>query len=476
MVAEARPSNEGRSWSQRAAAFAKSTEFRWLLVVLVLSAAFRMTWDVYADRLPAGLNDPVVYYTIGHRIADGQGYTRPPQPGTEGNPDGWPAVPFAYYPVGYPFSLGVIFWTLEHTPGPDDYVLAAKVMNGVYGLLTTLLVYVMGRRLFGPPVGLVAGFLHAAFPSQILYTGTILSEPLFTFLVMLALTVLLWRFPQRDDRGIPWLQLVAGGLLLGAATLTRGITLFLPLLFFFLWWASSRRPGMAALHAGILLAGILAFAVPWSIRNTVQMNSFVFISTNVGDDLCIGHHEGAPGTFTLTGPCFDPYPRKYFDTTSPDVAEVEKNREGTRRAISYAVRHPWNEVKLIGWKFWYLMAEDRDGTYASESYNNDLFLESGMREGLNFWANLYYYGVLAWAVLSAPVAFLSRDLRRAALGLSLLYLLAMPVIFFGDPRFHYPAVPLITIVAATGIVAIAQAARKQLRQPTTVSQLEPAPS
>jgi hypothetical protein len=99
-----------------------------------------------------------------------------------------------------------------------------------------------------------------------------------------------------------------------------------------------------------------------------------------------------------------------------------------------------------------------------------------MREGLNFWANLYYFGVLAWAVLSAPVAFLSRDLRRAALGLSLLYLLAMPVIFFGDPRFHYPAVPLITIVAATGIVAIAQAARKQLRQPTTVSQLEPAPS
>jgi 4-amino-4-deoxy-L-arabinose transferase-like glycosyltransferase len=286
---------------------------------------------------------------------------------------------------------------------------------------------------------------------------------------MLALTVLLWRLPQRDDRGVPWVALIAGGLLLGAATLTRGITLFMPLVFFFVWWASSRRPAMAAMQAGIVLLGILAFAVPWSVRNTVQMNSFVFISTNVGDDLCIGHHEGAPGTFTLNGPCFDPYPEEYYATTSPDVAEVEKNREGARRAVSYAVHHPLNEVRLLGWKFWYMMAEDRDGTYATESYNNDLFIERGLREGLNFWANLYYYGVLAWALLSVPIAFVSRDLRRAGLGLSLAYLIAAPLVFFGDPRFHYPAVPLITIVAASGIVAVAQAARRPAAQPAPLA-------
>jgi hypothetical protein len=92
-----------------------------------------------------------------------------------------------------------------------------------------------------------------------------------------------------------------------------------------------------------------------------------------------------------------------------------------------------------------------------------------LREGLNFWANLYYYGVLAWALLSVPIAFVSRDLRRAGLGLSLIYLIAAPLIFFGDPRFHYPAVPLFTIVAASGIVAVAQAARRPAAQPAPLA-------
>lgn len=443
----------------RALAFARTTEFRWLLVVLVMSGAFRMTWDVYADREPQGLNDPTVYYVIAHRIANGDGYTRPPVEPTELNPAGWPATPFAYYPVGYPFALGVLFWGLEHTLIPNDYVLSAKVMNGVFGLMTTFLVYLLGRRLFSPPVGLVAGFLHAAWPSQVFYTGTLLSEALFTFLVMLALVVLLWRLPQPGDRRTPWVPLVAGGLLLGMATMTRGITLFLPIVFFFLWWASSRRPGMAAMHACILLAGILVLTVPWAVRNTVQLNSPVFISTNVGDDLCIGHHEGAPGTFVLTGPCFEDYPPEYYASTSPEVAEVEKNREGTRKAISYAVHHPLNEPRLLFWKFWYMAAEDRDGTYASESYNNDLFLSDDLRGWLNYWANIWYYAWAGWALLSLPLILLSRDLRHVGLAVAIMYLLAMPLIFFGDPRFHFPAIPLIAIVAANGVVTVFRARR-----------------
>jgi len=405
-----------------------------------LSTGVRVAWVSYADRPPQGLNDPSVYYVLAQRIADGDGYTRPPVAPSDNNPAGFPATPFAYYPLG---------------------------------AATTLLVYVLGRRLFSPVVGLTAGLIHAAYPGQIIYTATLLSEPLFTFLLMLALTLLLWSRPGPIEDRSTWWRLGAGGLLLGAATLTRGITLFLPLVLFVGWWLSSRRPGPAALQAGVVLGGILLLVIPWSIRNTVQLGSPVLISTNIGDDLCIGHHDGAQGKFTLTGPCFDKYA---YETTSPEQIEVERNREGVRMALSFAPRHPLREVQLVFDKAYYLLREDRDGLYAVESYGHDPFIPEGRRDSIAYLANLWYYGSSAWALLGAALALLSRDLRRILLCVSIAYILAMPLIFFGDPRFHYPAIPMLAILAGAGIGTLFEAARDRSKAAVLAGTPAPTPA
>ncbi len=425
------------------------------VAVVALALAVRLAWTVYADRPPQGLNDPLMYDILAHQIAAGNGYTR------------LTGEPFAYYPVGFPATLGAVYWLLDHTPLPDQYILAGKVMNAVLGAATTALVVLLGWRLFGRSAAVAAGVLHAVFPGQVFYTGTLLSEPLFTFLLMAALTALFWERPKSGET--PWVRLTLGGLLLGAATLTRAITLLLPFALFAFWWWTYRRPRVAALHAGVVLAGVLVFAVPWSIRNTVRLGTPVMISTNAGDDLCIGHHEGASGAFVMTGPCFDDYGR-----LTPLKMEVERDRQGLQRAIRFAVTHPLEELKLPWHKLFWLFYTDADGLYAAESYGHDPFIPDNLQRALAHWANVWFFGVVGWALVSAPFIVASRDRRGTGLLLTAAYVLAIPIVFFGDPRFHYPAVPLLTLAAGAGIAAMLAATRPALVQAPAWIRREPA--
>jgi hypothetical protein len=67
-------------------------------------------------------------------------------------------------------------------------------------------------------------------------------------------------------------------------------------------------------------------------------------------------------------------------------------------------------------------------------------------------ANGVYYATGALVVLGAAAFALSRDIRRLFVLLSMLYVLAVPLAFFGDPRFHYPAMPMAIIIAAATAV------------------------
>jgi hypothetical protein len=42
----------------------------------------------------------------------------------------------------------------------------------------------------------------------------------------------------------------------------------------------------------------------------------------------------------------------------------------------------------------------------------------------------------------------------------MLYVLAIPLAFFGDPRFHFPAVPAMCITAAVGMTGVWRASKR----------------
>ncbi len=410
-----------------------------MLLLFTLAIVPRAAWVAYNDRPPQGLNDPTLYALFGDTIADGDGYVRPT------------GEKFAYYPVGFPATVaglkkaGDIF-------GWGRSTFSIKMMNGMFGAITVVLLYLMAARIFDRRTGFAAGALLALFPGQIFYTGTVLSEPLFTLMWISALTVLLWKPWTRD--GMPWYQLFGAGLFLSYATMTRGITLAFPLLLLCVWIFTLQSKKRALMQALIVWAGIAVLIVPWSIRNTVAFGQVTGPSTNVGDDLCIGNYLGAQGAFTLQGKCFANDAGK-----SPQQVELDRNKEGVRIAVHDVATHPLRMPKLIAQKAYWLLYKDDDGIWAAESYGNDYFIPNFRREVLTFAANAVYYAT-GLLVLAGGLAFvLAKDVRRLVVMLAFLYVLVIPLVFFGDPRFHYPAIPLAAFIAAATIVRLWDARR-----------------
>ena len=405
-----------------------------MLALFVIAMIPRTAWIAYNDRAPKGLNDPVQYNFLSDALADGDGYVR------------FTGERTAYYPVGYPAALAALK-TAGDFFGWGRSTFSVKMMNGVLGALTVLMIYLLASRLFDRRVGIGAALLLSFFPSQVYYAGTVLSEALFTFLLVAALLVLLWH--PWDREGMSWQRLFAFGVILSAATMTRGITLALPLLLLVIWLFYLRSKQRAVVQTLVVFAGIAVLTVPWSVRNTLAFHQLTGASTNLGDDLCIGNFYGATGRFLLYGKCFEGY-----DNLSPVQVELQRNRDGVRTAIEDVIHHPVRMPQLIGNKAYWLLYNDDDGLWAAESYGNDWFISHPLREILAFAANGIYYAAGLIGILGAVAFALSRDIRRSVLLASMLYVLAIPLVFFGDPRFHFPAIPILVIIVAATVVGV----------------------
>ena len=129
----------------------------------------------------------------------------------------------AYYPPGYPLVLGGAVWLARLVlPGTVSAFDVAVWLNVALSVATIGLVFVLGRRLAGPAVGLVAAGIWAVWPNLVFHSGIVLTETLFLFLLVLLLIVLLG---DRRGAGRPGVaRLVAVGVLFGLVLLVRPVS------------------------------------------------------------------------------------------------------------------------------------------------------------------------------------------------------------------------------------------------------------
>jgi 4-amino-4-deoxy-L-arabinose transferase-like glycosyltransferase len=408
---------------------------RWLAGILLVALALRIVWCLVAVRPPVGLHDPFFYIFYGDSISAGKGYTT-----LAGNPT-------AYYPVGYPAALGAVFWIVRHTPIPNDFPAAAAAFNVILGAVMVFLVYAIGRRLFNARVALTGAGLVAVFPNLVFHSAVALSETLFATLVLAALAVLLWE-PWRGGK-LSTGRALAFGVLLGLSALVRPQSLvLLPLAVIAVRATGVRwRPAIVCVLPALATAALMI--VPWTIRNASEMHAFTLVSTNGGDDLCIGHNPDAKGAFNLSSHCFG---GRAYRSEAGVSAEVERDKRGRSEAIRYATHHPGRELVLLPRKAYYMLYRDHDGLEAAESYGADPFISrSTVLPGLRLIANVFYFTVLIAGVVGATQLFDRERPRRLMLVVSLIGLLAVPLLFFGDTRFKVPAMPLLALVAALPI-------------------------
>jgi 4-amino-4-deoxy-L-arabinose transferase-like glycosyltransferase len=413
--------------------------------IVAVALALRLAWIGYADdglhnitlppledRGPAYTelltekltDDQAFYVRSAQYLAMGKGYR---EPFTESVTARWPP--------GYPLVLSALFAAV----GPS--ILAAQVLNAALGALSIVLVYLLGVRLFDRRVGLTAAALLAFFPAQVFFSSLMMTEVLLTAGLLALLWLVLVRLPQKRPLSPRWL--VATGLALGGLAMVRGeVALLVPVLG--VYWAmggiSWRR---AAAQAALVLGAMAVVYVPWTIRNVIQLDAPVILTTGTGGALIQGHTEGATGD--LNQEIYNSLRAQYADRPEPE-RQVAENNAGLRQSLKFMVTHPLDELRLIPVKLYYLYRDDPGGRTWAQLLRFGVGGESVLRR----LGDGYYFLVLWLAILGAVTA--GRQLFRGDRVLLplvvVMWSFVYGFIYVGDGRYHFPLVPLFCLFAA----------------------------
>ena len=231
------------SWRGIAGAFGGAV---WLHLAIILAAGAALRWPLLALAPFFTVDSYCCYY----HYAANQFLA------------GLPFDSGLHYPPGYSLFLAAILAVT------DGSTAAAMLVQHLLGLLTGVLVYCLGRRLFGPLVGLLAALLTVLDVELALYEHAVMTETLFALLLLCALAVVLLRVP-----GSIWLKVAGFGLVAGAATLVRPTGILLPGLVLFL-------PGLgAASGAGGAAAKRTRVRRLWQASRRVRLTLVAFVGS-----------------------------------------------------------------------------------------------------------------------------------------------------------------------------------------------------
>ena len=348
--------------------------------------------------------------------------------------------PTAIRPPAFPFLVAGVFAV------SGDRVGAVRVVQALLGALIVALIALIAREIWGPRTGLVAGALAAIFPPLVVVGVTLFSEPLFVALMLGAiLAVLRWRGAPRTR------LLVAAGVLMGLATLTRpnGALVLIPLLFAVWKPREWRSAGSYAAPALLLVCAALAVA-PWTVRNALTMDAFVPVSDQDGFTLIGTYNETSRELGGAWIPAnLDPRIDRFIEERS-DWNEVRLGSALRAEARRYAFDHPGYLLTVAKHNTLQLLSLDWDDEKTGQRVG------AGLGTGWAALAAFGFYPFLALALLGLIVG----GWRRAPLWFwAIPVLLASVIMVAASSRFRAPIDPFLLMLAATGVVWLADRLR-----------------
>ena len=288
------------------------------------------------------------------------------------NPYGDHTGPSAWEPPLYPYLIGGVFKLFGIYTVASAWVLLS--INSLFASLTTIPVFLVGQRTFGPRVAMWSARAWALNP-YVWYWSIhwIWDTTLTPLLLALAFFVALELEHWPGLRG--W---VLFGILWGVAALANPASLaFLP--FCGLWvWSRRYRRGLPSV-AGVVLSSLVFFAVlsPWLIRNYQVFGKFVFIRDDFGLQLRLGNNKFSDGMlFASLQPNLNPLESEYFKR----MGELNYEAFCRQRAFDWIRARP-GRFAIISLKrfFYYWNGVPRPtNSVAPFDFRSSLFLASSV--------------------------------------------------------------------------------------------------
>jgi 4-amino-4-deoxy-L-arabinose transferase-like glycosyltransferase len=213
---------------------------------------------------------------------------------------------------------------------------AAYIFQALLAGLIPLLLFLIGVRLKGYLVGLIAAGLSAIYPYYVYISGALYATQTSTILLLLVVYLAV-RANQAKGLGVLLLQ----GVALGGLVLTRSISLALvPVA---VAWTWPRR----GLTRGLLVALVaLATVAPWTVHNYLATGEFIPVSVGGGREFLLGISPGATGSSQSRTALPDE-----VAAARPSMGKMEWDRFCYSEGLRYAKADPGRFAKLYGAKF-----------------------------------------------------------------------------------------------------------------------------
>lgn len=358
----------------------------------------------------------------------------------------------------YPLLLAAVYALAGQQPG------VAVGANVLLGVLACVLTVALASRLFGSGPGVLAGLLLALDLTSAAYSLVLMTETLFT--VVLLLAVLAAAIYLRRGGARP-LALAALGC--GVATLVRPIGVFLPVLIgpalALLRTGASRRARVLCGSLFVLLA--LALPLGWTVRNyqaagVAQLTSLVAINAYYHRAAAVeAQRRGVPAEVVRR----ELAQRRGADGSElseepADLAAMERRAWETIRAdpIGYAVSHLQGVGRLLGPDREVSLQLRAGGPRPSGSPESlAAFVTADPAPHVETVGPVLYTATLQLALVYGLAAVgLAAGLRRPADRPATLLLLIVLLYFLAVSgpeayaRFRVPMMPFVALLAAVG--------------------------
>lgn len=329
-------------------------------------------------------------------------------------------LPF-WQPPGYTLILAVL-----HHLGCDLH--AILIIQQVLGVLSALLIYSLGLRLFGRNTAIWAAIgatLFAVCPAVLFYETRFLKPSWNIILLLLLLHLHLSEHRTRHTVGM--------ALLTGILCLLEAYFLILAAVLAVLMLIE--RPRLAFVYATVLIITL----APVSLANSLAAGSFMPISANGGVNLYVGNNSNWIKSYnTLPGWEWKYMILKDDDSGAKPYSDRAHDRDARfgRDTLSFVVRHPLSFTSALAQKSLMTLS-------ATETYR-DIDMSNGAHTPV-------FNAIVNSAILALFIVALPAQNRKAALLVVVIGLLFfVNTAFFPSTRYRLPMIALM----CAGIPAI----------------------
>jgi 4-amino-4-deoxy-L-arabinose transferase-like glycosyltransferase len=375
---------------------------RALIFLLLISLSVRLAWVVIQPSTDAQINrlpDQREYLSLGRNLLYG-GSLSFVDPRFDQRL-------YAYRSPGYPGFIAL----LGGSP------MAVRLLQALLDASTVLAVYLLAQQIGRQPaIAIYAAIFVAVDPFLIYFTGLILSETLFTALLIWAILLMVRR------KAVP-----AAILLLLAVLVRPSAILLAPMLSLFV---SPNRLRQLLIVIVVMLIGLF----PWAWRNHRLLGEFIWTTTNSGITLYDGFNPIATGASD-----------QRFITQMPQLQpmnEVERSRYLQQAARLWIGEHLSDLPKLTVIK----IARTWSPIPLSSEFSKPSY---------RIISAAYTLPVDVLLLIGLFTKSLSRR-DKMMLMLPAIYFTILCVFSVGSLRYRVPVAPLLAVIAGAGVADLKQ--------------------